>query len=250
MSQGSATDHGSSAAERVSRRASLVQDLWVGIESRQRGRRLAPFDEPEARIVFVPSLGASLDEPSLASFLETLADRAEVIAYEPFSGLDGTLEGQRLSLLDRMGGFRRFWPSHRPEFVVGHGLGGSLALSVASEAGIRGVAALSPWLPSVEASREAFEALFPACRLEEVSHFLRGLDLEGRSRSTNGELLFVAGREDPLVSVESLQVVAAQNPRAVLALIPGGVSAPLQPPWGRVVAVWASEVARPQLADK
>ena len=227
----------------LSPRASLVQDLWVGGDPRLPGRRLRPFEEPEARIVFLPSLDASLDLPVLADFLETLAGRAEVIAYQPFA--PGALEpvtSQRESLLDRLSSFRRFWPSPLPEFVVGHGLGGALALSVAAEAGVHGVVALSPWLSPFEASREAFEASFPGLGFEEVLGFLQELGPLGASAA--GELLLIAGRDDGLVRTEALATRAAGNPRAVLAVMPGGAGAPLAPPWGRVVAVWAGEVAR------
>jgi pimeloyl-ACP methyl ester carboxylesterase len=244
MSERTPADGGDVALTgRGSPRASLVQDLWVGGDPRLPGRRLRPFEEPEARIVFLPSLGWSLDLPVLAGFLETLAGRAEVIAYQPFpgEGLEPAAR-QRESLLERLISFRRFWPSPLPEFVVGHGLGGALALSLASEPGLHGVVALSPWLPPFEASREAFAASFPEGGFEEVCGFLQ--EVEPLVTPAGGELLLIAGRDDGLVRTDVLAALAAGNPRAVLAVLPGGGCAPLAPPWGRVVAVWAGEVAR------
>jgi hypothetical protein len=46
--------------------ASLVQDLWLGFGTRLRGRRLAPFDEPGARL-FQLDPCQSLDAPPVAA---------------------------------------------------------------------------------------------------------------------------------------------------------------------------------------
>ncbi len=130
--------------------ASLVQDVWLGWEPRLRARRFAPWEEPSVRLVFCPDDGATLDDPPLAAFLESLAERLDVIAWEPpgqgasagRSG-PGTLEGARRLVTeapDRWGG-------DLPLVVGGHGLGGWVALAAADGPGVRGAVALDPRLP-------------------------------------------------------------------------------------------------------
>src|SRR5215468_3969917 len=63
--------------------ATFVQDVWLGSEPRLRARRFAPYEEAAVRVIFHPDLGETLDDAPLAGFLEVLATRVEVIAYEP-----------------------------------------------------------------------------------------------------------------------------------------------------------------------
>jgi len=63
--------------------ASMVQDVWLGWEPRLRALRLAPWDEPRVRLVFHLDAGVTLDDDRLATFLEAMAERLEVIAWEP-----------------------------------------------------------------------------------------------------------------------------------------------------------------------
>jgi hypothetical protein len=231
--------------EAESPRASLVQDVWLGCEPRVRGRRLAPFEPPDVRIAFVPSLGMSLDAPVLVRFLETLASRAEVVSYEPASRAGADLgSGLREMLVSLVESCQRWWPSERPLFVAGHGLGASLALSLLDEQAIRGAAALSPWLLPFDAEPEALHAVRPSDPVDGVRAFLQELDLPRRARSGRGELLLVAGREDRLAAAGALAELAREHPATVLATIPGGAAASLEPPWARVVAAWAEELGR------
>ena len=128
--------------------ASLVQDVWLGWEPRLRALRLAPWDEPRARLVFHLDAGVTLDDARLTTFLEAMAERLEVIAWEPRGqGASGGRFGPEV--LDDA---RRLvsesaarWGA-LPLVVGGHGLGGWLALALASVPGVAAAFALAPSL--------------------------------------------------------------------------------------------------------
>jgi hypothetical protein len=140
--------------------ASLVQDLWLGWEPRLRGRRLAPWDEPRVRLLFHLDAGATLDDAPLAAFLEALAERLEVVAWEPrgqgaSAGHFGpeVLEDARRLVTDGA----TPWGS-MPLVVGGHGLGGWLAIALADAPGVAAAFALAPSLAVESRERSAAEA--------------------------------------------------------------------------------------------
>jgi alpha-beta hydrolase superfamily lysophospholipase len=207
--------------------ASLVQDVWLGSDPRLRARRLAPYEEAAVRVVFQPDLGATLDDPALAAFLETLATRVEVIAFEP-RGQGGS--GGRFGppVVDDLRGLLADLPSRwhqglRP-VVAGHGLGAWLALAVADAPGLAGVLALGP-VPRVPAVVEAARAARPP------------LDLPA---------LVVDGRDQDSAELGPLAEWVAREPLATRISVPGGHAAPLLPPWGEVAAAWTAMRAGPR----
>src|SRR5262245_12032495 len=130
--------------------ATLVQDVWLAGEARLRGRRYGPFEPPPARVVFQPDLGATLDDPIVSSFLETLGGRLEVFAFEPRGqgGSAGRPGPEWVADLGRLlDGADQRWPDRLPIVLAGHGLGASIALSLPGHPRVGACAALSPSLP-------------------------------------------------------------------------------------------------------
>jgi len=207
--------------------ASLVQDLWLGWEPRLRGRRLAPWEPPRVRLLFHLDAAATLDDGALAGFLDGLAGRLEVIAWEPRGqgGSAGRFGAEVLDDARRLvteGASR--W-GELPLVVGGHGLGGWLALALADAPGVTAALALAPSLAGAgpEPSsplRTALGAAFARPPLAE-----RTLVLEGRVR--------------PAGEAEAVSEWVAREPRASR-LVAGGTDASvLAPPWPATVAAWA-----------
>lgn len=202
--------------------ATLVQDVWLGKEPRLRARRLAPYEEAAVRVVFHPDLGATLDDPLLAAFLEQLATRVEVIAYEP-RGQGGSagrfgppvLEDLRTLVTD----LPLRWHRGLRVVVAGHGLGAWLALQVADAPGITGVLALAPVLRPSDLAADA-----PKTPLAVPALVIDGRDQEARD-------------------LEAVAAWVAQEPRAARLSVPGDHRAPLAPPWAEMAAVWTAERA-------
>jgi alpha-beta hydrolase superfamily lysophospholipase len=207
--------------------ASLVQDVWLGSDPRLRARRLAPYEEPAVRVVFQPDLGATLDDPPLAAFLETLATRVEVIAYEPRGegGSGGRFGPPVMDDLRRLlADLPSRWHRGLRPVVAGHGLGAWLALAVADAPGLAGVLALGP-VPRVSAVLEAALAARPP------------LDLPA---------LVVDGRDQDPAELAPLVEWIAREPLATRISVPGGHAASLDPPWAEVAAAWAAMRAAPR----
>ena len=207
--------------------ASLVQDVWLGWEPRLRGLRLAPWDEPRVRLVFHLDAGGTLDDARVATFLEAMAERLEVIAWEPRGqGASGGRFGPEV--LDDA---RRLvtqsaarWGS-LPLVVGGHGLGGWLALALAGAPGVAAAFALAPSLTG--AGEEPSSPLRAAL----VSAFARP--------SVSVPTLVVEGRERPAAEAEAVSQWLARDPRGSR-LVTGGTDADvLLSPWPATVAAWA-----------
>jgi hypothetical protein len=219
-------------------RASFAQDVWVGREPRLRARRLGPYDEPGARVVFHLDLGATLDDPEVGAFLESIAVRVEVVALEPrgqggSSGRFGPeLHPDHRDVLD---GAPRRWPDDVPLLVAGHGLGGSLAIAAADLPSVRGVAALSPASSCEPAALEPVrQRVRGHPRAEEVQALLDGLELRRR----------LAALGVPVLLVERRQVAGALGappavPGSAHLAFEGEPLACLAPPWVDVLADWA-----------
>jgi alpha-beta hydrolase superfamily lysophospholipase len=210
--------------------ASLVQDVWLGWEPRLRGRRLAPWQEPRVRLFFHLDAGATLEDGALAGFLDAVAGRLEVIAWEP-RGQGGSAGRFGSEVLDdarrlvREGAFR--WGT-LPLVVGGHGLGGWLALALADTPGVAAAFALAPSLAG--AGPEPSSPLRTAL----VAAFARP--------PLAAPTLVLEGRDRPAAEAEAVSQWLAREPRASR-LVAGGTDASLlAPPWPAAVAAWAEAV--------
>jgi pimeloyl-ACP methyl ester carboxylesterase len=201
--------------------ASLVQDVWLGTDPRLRARRLAPYEEASVRVVFQPDQDMTLDDPPIAAFLEVLATRVEVIAYEP-RGQGGSggrfgppvVEDLRRLLADLPS---RWHQGLRP-VVAGHGLGAWLALAVADTPGLAGAMALGP-----------------VARVPEV------VEAALRSRPPLAfPTLVVDGRDQDAAALAPIAEWVAREPLATRLSVPGDHAAALEPLWSEVAAAWAA----------
>jgi pimeloyl-ACP methyl ester carboxylesterase len=236
--------------------ASLVQDLWLGGDPRLRGRRLAPFEPAGKRLVFLPTLGASLDEEPLARYLESLAQQADVVAFEPrgqgcSAGRLGS--GQVEDLRRLIEASEHWWPDGLPLCLVGHGLGASLALAAASHPSVRSVVALAPWLKSMDPPDEAFEAVRARVRghptLEAVRELLEELQIAEAVRDLSVPCLLVDARDDGFGDHDAIQALGQAQPHVAFVGIPGDPLTPLTPQWANIVNAWAAgAVSTPSLS--
>jgi alpha-beta hydrolase superfamily lysophospholipase len=202
--------------------ATLVQDVWLGADPRLRARRFAPYEEAAVRVVFHPDLGETLDDPLLAGFLEQLATRVEVIAYEPrgqggSAGRFGPVAADDLrALIDDL---PRRWHRGLRVVVAGHGLGAWMALGAADAPGVTGVLALGPVLrPS------SLDAGAPASPLGVPAFVIDGREQEGGDR-------------------DAVAAWVAGEPQAAHLRVPGDHRAPLASPWAEMAAAWTAERA-------
>jgi pimeloyl-ACP methyl ester carboxylesterase len=196
--------------------ASLVQDVWLGATPRLRGRRLAPYEDARVRIVFQPDIGATLDDPDLATFLEALAARVDVVAFEPRGqgGSGGRFGPEALDdLVDLLTSAPRRWPDGLPVIVAGHGLGGTLALAAAGKA--TAAAALAPSLGG----------------------FLGAVELARQLQVVRVPLLALIPRGDA-ASAPVAQILEGVESAALLA-VPGDGRGLLRSPWVQLLAEWA-----------
>jgi alpha-beta hydrolase superfamily lysophospholipase len=210
--------------------ASLVQDVWLGWDPRLRGRRLAPWDEPRVRLLFHLDAGTTLDDAPLARFLEALAERVEVVAWEPRGqgGSAGRFGPEVLDDARRLAtGGAAPWGS-LPLVLGGHGLGGWLALALADAPGVAGAFALAPSLAGAG---------------PEPSSPLRAALLAAFARPPLAvPTLVVEGRERDPAEAEVVSQWLAREPHASR-LVAGGTDAgALAPPWPAAVASWAESV--------
>lgn len=211
--------------------ASLVQDLWLGREPRLRGRRLAPWEEPRVRVFFHLDAADTLDDGAVAGFLEAIAERLEVIAWEPrgHGGSGGRFGPEVLDDARRLVAEGASCWGALPLVVGGHGLGGWLALALADTPGVAAAFALAPSLAAAgpEPSSPLRAAL--AAALARPPLAVRALVLEGRER--------------PAAEAEAVSDWLAREPRASR-LVAGGTDASLlAAPWPAAVAAWAEAEA-------
>jgi alpha-beta hydrolase superfamily lysophospholipase len=213
--------------------ASLVQDVWLGWEPRLRALRLAPWDEPRARLVFHLDAGVTLDDARLTTFLEAMAERLEVIAWEPRGqGASGGRFGPEvLDDARRLVGESAARWGALPLVVGGHGLGGWLALALASGSGVAAAFALAPSLAGAG---------------EEPSSPLRVALVSALARPSDpAPTLVVEERERSAAEAEAVSQWLLRFPRASR-LVAGGADADvLLPPWPATVAAWAAAAANP-----
>ncbi len=207
--------------------ASLVQDVWLGHDPRLRARRLGPYEEAAVRVVFHLDLGTTLDDPIVAAFLEALAARVEVIAYEP-RGQGGS--GGRFGppVVDDLRGLLAELPARwhrglRP-VVAGHGLGAWLALAVADTPDLAGVLALGP-VPRVPAVLETAKVARPPLAVP---------------------TLVMDGREQDQEHLAAVAEWVGREPLTARISVPGDHTAPLLPPWSEIAAAWTAMRAAPR----
>ena len=207
--------------------ASLVQDVWLGWEPRLRALRLAPWDEPRARLVFHLDAGVTLDDSRLATFLGTMAEGLEVIAWEPRGqgASSGRFGPEVLDDARRLVGESDARWGPLPLVVGGHGLGGWLALALAGAPGVAAAFALAPSLAG--AGEEPSSPLRTAL----VNAFARPPALV--------PTLVVEGRSRPAAEAEAVTQWLQRDP-GVSRLVAAGTDADLfLPPWPATVAAWA-----------
>ena len=207
--------------------ASLVQDVWLGWEPRLRGRRLAPWKEPRVRVLFHLDAGTTLDDARVAGFLDGLAGRLEVVAWEPRGqGASGGRFGAEVlddaRRLVTHGSSR--W-GDLPLVVAGHGLGGWLALAVADSPGIAAGVALAPSLAGAGPEPSSPLRAAPAAAFARPPLAVPTLVLEGRER--------------PAAEAEAVSEWVAREPRASHVRATGPDASVLTPPWPAAVAAWA-----------
>ncbi len=209
--------------------ASLVQDVWLGFAPRRRARRLAPWEEPKARLLFHLDAGESLDDPAVASFLEALSEKLEVIAWEPRGqgASDGVLGPEVIEDARAMAedGGRRFGDS--AVLVGGRGLGAWVALAASSAPRVVGAVALAPSLAAAGAAAPQPSPLRVA--------LARALAAPGAAPPT----LVVEGRRRPPAERHVLAQWLEGRPDAAWLVAPGDDETLLAPPWPAVVAAWA-----------
>jgi pimeloyl-ACP methyl ester carboxylesterase len=215
--------------------ASLVQDVWLGWAPRLRGRRLAPWAEARVRVLFHLDPAATLDDRALAGFLEALASRIEVIAWEP-RGTGASAGRLGPEVLDDACRFASEWVSGwgaLPLVVGGHGLGGWLALALAGRPGVEAAFALAPSLAGAgpDPSSPLRTALADA--------------LAGPPRAVPS--LILEGRERPAAEGEAVRRWLAREPQASRLEAGGTDAAVLAPPWPDVIAAWAEATGRASL---
>jgi hypothetical protein len=217
-------------------RASLAQDLWLGFEARLRGRRLAPWEEPATRLLFQLDAGQRLDDAPVASLLESLAGRVEVIAWEPRCagappGLELIEDARRIA----SEGGRRF--GDRPVLLGGQGVSAWAALALADTPGLAGVLALAPSLR--HAGPTAAGPLAPA-----PSPLRAALASALVAKPPALPLLVVEGRERPAPEARVVAEWVTRAPSAALLVVGGGDDALLEEPWLSVIAAWADARGR------
>ena len=173
----------------------------------------------------------TLDDARLTTFLDAMAERLEVIAWEPRGqGASGGRFGPEvLDDARRLVGESAARWGALPLVVGGHGLGGWLALALASGPGVAAAFALAPSLAG--AGEEPSSPLRAAL----VSAFARP--------SVPAPTLVVEGRERSAAEAEAVSQWLLRFPRASR-LVAGGADADvLLPPWPATVAAWAAAVA-------
>jgi alpha-beta hydrolase superfamily lysophospholipase len=210
--------------------ASLIQDVWLGWETRLRGRRLAPWEPTRVRLLFHLDAGSTLDDPKVAALLETLGARLEVVAWEPRG--HGASAGLGVEVLEDA---RRVVARGRSEWhdlplvVAGHGLGGWVALAVAGAPAVVGAVALAPSLAGAG---------------PDPASLLRGALGAAFSRPPlSVPTLVVEGRDRPGPEAEAVSEWVGREPRASRVLAPGGDASVLEAPWPSAVAAWVESVA-------
>jgi hypothetical protein len=211
--------------------ASLVQDVWLGWEPRLRALRLAPWEEPRVRLLFHLDAGLTLGDAPVFPFLEALAARLEVLAWEPRGqgGSAGRFGPEILDDARRLAAEGASRWGALPLVLGGQGLGGWLALALGSTPGVRAALALAPALAAAgpEPSSPLRAALARALAREPLA--VPALVLEGRER--------------PAAEAEAVGQWLLREPRATRLVAGGGDALLLAPPWPAVIAAWAEGVA-------
>jgi alpha-beta hydrolase superfamily lysophospholipase len=208
--------------------ASLVQDVWLDRGPRLRARRLAPWEEPAVRVVFCLDRSDTFDDPPLVRFLERLAERLEVVAWE--------LRGQGASaghfgpeVLDDTRSLVEEsparWGADRGLVLGGHGLGGWLALAAADLPGVTGAFSLAG---SLEPAGP------PSSPLRELLASL------ARRGPLAVPTLLIAPRDQPPGDEAATRDFLAREPHAS-GVVPESADV-LSAPWDDVVRAWAKAV--------
>jgi alpha-beta hydrolase superfamily lysophospholipase len=216
--------------------ASLVQDVWLDRGPRLRARRLAPWEEPAVRVVFCLGRSDTLDDPPLVHFLERLAERLEVVAWEP-RGQGASAGHFGPEILDDARSLVEEAPTRwgaDPGLVLGgHGLGGWLALAVADHPTVTGAFSLAGSLePAGPPSSPLRESLAPLARRDPLSVPTLLIAPRGQTPGDEAATREFLAREPHASGVvsESADVLSA--------------------PWDDVVRAWAEAVGRVVRGDR
>jgi alpha-beta hydrolase superfamily lysophospholipase len=214
--------------------ASLVQDVWLGFDPlRLRGRRLAPWEESPVRLLFHLDADETLDDAPVAALLDALADRIEVVAWEP-RGRGASAGALGPGILDdarsmAAEGARRFGDA--TVLVGGHGLGAWVALATVSTPGVSGAVALAPSLAAAGAAAPQPSLLRTA--------LARALAAPTPGRPT----LVLEGRDRPDAERHVVAQWLEREPAAAAVSAPGRDDVLLAPPWPATIAAWALGLA-------
>jgi hypothetical protein len=213
-------------------RASLVQDLWLGFEARLRARRLAPWEEPGARLLLQLDVEQQLDDPVVVPLLEALGTRLEVLAWEPRCGPTATPGLELLEDARRIAaeGGRRF--GARPVLLGGLGLSGWAALALADTPGLAGALALAPSL-----ARAGQTAPTPSPLRTALAGALV-------AKPPEVPLLVAEGRERAAPEARVVAEWVTRAPAAALLVVPGPDAALFEEPWLSAITSWADARGR------
>jgi alpha-beta hydrolase superfamily lysophospholipase len=183
------------------------------------------------RLLFHLDAGETLGDAAVAAFLETLADRLEVLAWEPRGqgGSAGTFGPELLEDARRLVTDGTSHWGALPLVLGGHGLGGWLALAAAATPGVEAAFALAPSLGGAG---------------PEPSSPLRAALLAAFARSPlAAPTLIVEGRERPAAEAEAVSQWLAREPRSSRLVTAGRDADVLAPPWPAALAAWAESAA-------
>jgi hypothetical protein len=208
---------------------SLRQDLWFGWDPRRRGLRLGPFAGARTRLLVKPPPAASLDAPPWRAFIERLADRSEVIAYEsPSDDFSALIQDLGRALAHIHAHYR----DGLPLALLGLGTSATAALVYADHPFVAGVVAIAAALP------------FPAHDPSAATQGLKELALDTHLQPAARPLLVLDSSDaDGRLRTLLATAVALRSDSARIE-IAADSTALLESPWPEVVSAWAMQVTR------
>jgi hypothetical protein len=209
--------------------ATLRQDVWFGESPRLSGLRLGPFRSAPVRILLHPHRAASAANPKLMNFAEHLADRVEVVLLRPrpVEEASAAIAQWRDDFVRVIECLDKTWNDRLPLVLVGVGVGGALALTLAGHPAVRAAAALAPYVPS--------QMAWPAAAGEDSGFDPVALDKP---------VLIVAPRAEPRLDRPRLEAAVGRWTKATWIAPPGTAAVAVAPVWAGTLAEWALAATR------